>query len=191
MKRRIILCLIITLTLLLTSCGNLRNNFIEMPNGVDITVSEDFMPYMANKDTLPVIHFDYNGVRISDMSTAARVIFVQNDQFELSEKFKNHLSQYTSDQIVITRSVEREEDKRRALRGRRRNGGLLCRDRGGTGGRQDRFDAGASRFGRKRLFGDADVDLRRTRAQRPRDGHLGGGHAGEPLPQPHQEPLYL
>ncbi len=117
MKKRISLVLIICLTLLLTSCGNLTNKYIEMPNGVDITVSEEFIPHMANPDNLPIIHFDYNGVRISDMSTAARAIFVQNDQYELSEKFKAHLSQYSPEQIVVTRSVEREKDRKGAKLG--------------------------------------------------------------------------
>lgn len=96
---------------LVTGC---TNKYVTKANGVDITVSEVYLEYMLNQENLPKIHFDYNGVNISTYSTNSQVIFVQNDQYKLSEAFANHLNQYRDDQKLITRSVEQEKDNPKA-----------------------------------------------------------------------------
>lgn len=110
--KKIITSLLLMLTLFVaTGC---QNNYITMGEGVDITLTEELKAHMLNPTNLPNLHFDYDGVRISDYSNNARVIFVQNDQYALSDAFAKHLAQFTSDQIVETKSTIREEDKKGA-----------------------------------------------------------------------------
>lgn len=111
MKKIITVLLLLITFISLTSC---RNNYITMGEGVDITLTEELKSHMLNPNNLPSLHFDYNGVRISDYSNNARVIFVQNNQYELSDAFANHLAQFSSNQIVETKSTIREEDKKGA-----------------------------------------------------------------------------
>lgn len=119
MKKHTILLFLLILSLTLTSCKcRLTNKYKVMPNGVDITVKEEFLNHMLRKDTVPVIHFDYNNVRISeDLSDNSIVYFVQNDQLALSDAFAQHLSQYTTDQLIEARVVERDE-KGKAILGK-------------------------------------------------------------------------
>lgn len=116
MKKVITLILFIFLLFITTSCGRLKNNYIVKENGVDITVLNTYKEHMLLPNNIPSLHFDYNGVRISDYSTDSKVIFVQNDQYALSEAFSKHLSQY--DYLIETRSVEREEDRKGAKFGK-------------------------------------------------------------------------
>ncbi len=113
MKKKISIVIILILMLTLTSCScKLANNYKEMPNGVDITIKSEYKEHMLIQETIPSIHFDYNGVRIStDLSDDSIVFFVQNDQVALSDAYAKHLSQYTTDERIITRSEERVEKK--------------------------------------------------------------------------------
>ena len=109
-KYIIIILLVISLTLLTNcSCNKLSNKYITKENGVDITVDAEYLSYMYNQNTIPSIHFDYNGVKISDQSTNAKVVFVQNDQYALSDAFSNFLESFTDDAKLITRSVEHQQ----------------------------------------------------------------------------------
>ena len=116
MKKIIVLILGIFLLFITTSCNKLKNNYIVKENGVDITVPNVYKEYMLIPENAPIIHFDYNGVKISDYSTDNKVIFVQNDQYALSDAFSKHLGQF--DYLLETRSVEREEDKKGAKLGK-------------------------------------------------------------------------
>ena len=110
-KYIIIILLVISLTLLTNcSCNKLSNKYIIKENGVDITVDAEYLSYMYNQNTIPSIHFDYNGVKISDQSTNAKVVFVQNDQYALSDAFSNFLESFTDDAKLITRSVEQGKE---------------------------------------------------------------------------------
>lgn len=116
----VIFILMTTFTLYSCSCNNLKNDYIVMPNGVDITVKQEYLEHMLIKETVPSIHFDYNNVRISsNLSDNSIVYFVQNDQVLLSDAFAYHLSQYEKDELIETRVVERVE----------KNGAILGKDR--------------------------------------------------------------
>lgn len=121
MKKQILLLFLFMISLTLTSCKcRLTNDYKVMPEGVDITVKEEFLNHMLRKDTVPVIHFDYNNVRISEnLSDNSIVYFVQNDQLALSDAFGKHLSQYTPNQLIEARVVERDE-KGKAILGKDR-----------------------------------------------------------------------
>lgn len=125
MKKKVTLrCLllgVLLLCVLLTGCNcSLKNDYKVMPEGVDITVKEELVAYMLRKDTLPIIHFDYNNVRISkNLSDNSIVYFVQNDQLALSDAFAKHLSLYSSSQLIDARVVERNE-KGNAILGKER-----------------------------------------------------------------------
>lgn len=115
-----IVVLMVVFTLSSCSCSGLKNDYKVMPNGVDITVKEEYLNHMLLKETVPVIHFDYHDVRIStNLSDNSIVYFVQNDQVSLSDAFANHLSQYEADQLIETRVVERIE----------KNGAVLGKDK--------------------------------------------------------------
>lgn len=110
-KKILLILIVIISSYITTGCAN---KYITMSNGVDITVSETYLEYMLDKDNLPKIHFDYNGVNVSTYSTNSQVIFVQNDQYALSDAFAAHLNQYREDQKLVTRSVEQENDSPKA-----------------------------------------------------------------------------
>ncbi len=116
MKKVITLILSIFLLFITTSCGRLKNNYIVKENGVDITIPSQYLEHFLIKENIPSLHFDYNGVRISDFSSDNKVIFVQNDQYALSDAFSKHISQY--EYLVETKSTEREEDKKGAKLGK-------------------------------------------------------------------------
>lgn len=110
--KKIVLFILMFFTMLLSSCScsckGLTNKFIVKENGVDITVNSEFLPYMLNPYTVPVIHFDYNGVKISNDSVNSKVVFVQNDQYVLSDAYSNFLNQF-SDKF-LTRTVVQDKD---------------------------------------------------------------------------------
>ncbi len=109
MKKITSIIVIIILLFVISSCSLLKNKYIVMGNGVDITIPNEYKQYMLLPNNLPSIHFDLDNVRISTDSTNAIVKFVQNDQYILSDAMATHLSRYTSDEIIETRCVEREE----------------------------------------------------------------------------------
>lgn len=111
MKKIWAIITIFILSFFLNSCGLLKNKYVEKPNGVDITILEEYKEHMLVLDTAPVIHFDYPNVHISTDSTNALVTFVQNDPYQFSDAFASHLATYRDDQIIETRVVEREEKK--------------------------------------------------------------------------------
>ncbi len=116
MKKIIVLLVTIFLLFITTSCNRLKNNYIEKPDGVDITVLASHKAHMLVPDKAPLLHFDYNDVKVSTYTNESKVIFVQNDQYELSDAFSKHISQY--DSLIETRSVEREEDRKGAKLGK-------------------------------------------------------------------------
>lgn len=110
--KKIITILLLIITMI-SICG-CSNNYITMGDGVDITILEELKEHMLNPSNVPSLHFDYDGVRVSDYSNNSRVIFVQNDQYALSDAFARHLAQFSSDQIVETKSTVRSEDDGKA-----------------------------------------------------------------------------
>lgn len=115
MKKGLLFIGILLLLFTTSSCKGLKNNYIVKENGVDITVLDSHKAYLLSKQ-YPSIHFDYNGVRVSTYTTSSKVIFVQNDQYALSEAFKKHIEAY--DLLIDTRSEERTEDKNGAKLGK-------------------------------------------------------------------------
>lgn len=113
MKKRLTIIYFLLPLLFLCSCScKLKNSYKVMDNGVNITIKDEFLNHMLIKDSVPKIHFDYNGVRIStNLSDSSIVYFVQNNQLELSDAYERHLSQYNDDELITTREVEREEKK--------------------------------------------------------------------------------
>ncbi len=111
MKKIVSILSIFTLTLVMSSCSLLKNKYVTMTNGVDITIPNEYKEHMLLPNHIPSIHFDLENVRISTDSTNSLVRFVQNDPYVLSDAMANHLSRYSNDQIIETRRVEREEKK--------------------------------------------------------------------------------
>lgn len=113
-KKTLLLFLLTFSLVIFVSC---TNKYITMADGVDLTVSQTYYEHMLDKTNLPRIHFDYNGVNVSTYSTNSQVIFVQNDQYALSDAFSKHLNMYREDQKLITRSEEQTNDYPKAKLG--------------------------------------------------------------------------
>lgn len=110
-KKNLLICILLIVVSVVSGCAN---KYITMANGVDITVSEEYKAHLLNPNNLPYLHFDYDGVRVSDYSTNARVIFVQNDQLALSDAFSAHLSNFKDEQKLVTKSTKQENDSPKA-----------------------------------------------------------------------------
>ena len=85
MKKILSILSIFTLTLVMSSCSLLKNKYVTMTNGVDITIPNEYKEHMLLPNHIPSIHFDLENVRISTDSTNALVKFVQNDPYVLSD----------------------------------------------------------------------------------------------------------
>ena len=109
-----IIFVIVVLLLTSTSCTSCINKYVEMPEGVTLNVSSEIKDYLV-QETLPSLHFDYNGVRVMMESHGSACFFVSNDQYVLSDKFGEHLSKYSKDQIYVVSCVEQEYDKGKAM----------------------------------------------------------------------------
>lgn len=105
--KKILLLLIVSMVCFLSSCNN---KYTIMEEGVTLEVSKSAQKYFVNT-SLPTLHFDYNGVKVMIESDGAACYFVQNDQYELSDKFSEHLKKYTKEQIYLVASVNQEYDE--------------------------------------------------------------------------------
>lgn len=111
-----IICVVLALIIVCfgSSCTSCINKYEEMPNGVTLNVSSEIKEYLIQKD-LPSLHFDYNGVRVMMESQGSACFFVSNNQYELSDKFAEHLSQYSKDQITVVSSLAQSYDHEEAI----------------------------------------------------------------------------
>ncbi len=109
-----ILLLVVVLLFTSTSCTSCFNKYEEMPNGVTLNVSSEIKDYLI-QETLPSLHFDYNGVRVMMESHGSACFFVSNDQYVLSDKFGEHLSKYCKEQIYVVSELEQEYDEGKAI----------------------------------------------------------------------------
>ena len=75
-----------------------------MPNGVTLNVSTQIKEHLV-QETLPSLHFDYDDVRVMMESSGSACFFVSNDQYELSDKFAQHISQYNKEQIYVNQEI--------------------------------------------------------------------------------------
>lgn len=108
--KHLLLIGLVVFTLSLTSC---TNKYEVMEDGVNLTVSKELQKYMV-QTTLPSLHFDYDNVRIMIEAGGAACFFVQNDQYELSDHFAEHLKRYTADQIFIVAEADQTYDEGKA-----------------------------------------------------------------------------
>jgi hypothetical protein len=109
-----ILLLIVVLLFSTTSCTSCINKYTEMPNGVTLNVSSEIKNHLI-QETLPSLHFDYDGVRVMMESHGSACFFVSNDQYILSDKFAEHLSKYNKEQISVVSCVDQEYDEGKAI----------------------------------------------------------------------------
>lgn len=106
--------LIIILLISTSSCTSCINKYVEMPEGVTLNVSSTIKEHLI-QENLPSLHFDYSGVRVMMESNGSACFFVSNDQYVLSDKFGQHLSKYSKNQIYVVSCVDQEYDKGKAM----------------------------------------------------------------------------
>lgn len=105
------LFILIILLTMVSSCGG--NKYQTFPNGITLRVSEELREYMVYQENLPTLKFDYNGVNAMIENGGSACFFVQNDQYELSDKFAEHLNQYQTDDIItIAEELQKYDDKK-------------------------------------------------------------------------------
>lgn len=109
-----IIFLIFVLLLTSTSCTSCFNKYTEMPNGVTLNVSTEIKEHLV-QTSLPSLHFDYDGVRVMMEAHGSACFFVSNNQYILSDKFAEHLSKYSKEQISIVSCVDQEYDEGKAI----------------------------------------------------------------------------
>lgn len=109
-----IIFLVVILLFTTSSCTSCINKYTEMPNGVTLNVSSEIKEHLI-QETLPSLHFDYNGVRVMMESHGSACFFVSNDQYILSDKFEKHLSKYSKEQIYVVSEVDQEYDEGKAI----------------------------------------------------------------------------
>ena len=112
--RIISLLLIFVLLLSTSSCTSCINQYVEMPEGVTLNVSNTIKEHLI-QENLPSLHFDYNGVKVMMTSNGSACFFVSNDQYILSDKFGEHLSKYSKNQICVVSCIDQEYDKGKAM----------------------------------------------------------------------------
>lgn len=105
-KRRFFLVIIVFLFISISSCA--ENKAVVCEHGVDITISSSLAKYIVASEKLPSKHFDYDGVKVMFDSDKAACYFVQNDQYVLSDKFKEHLDTY--EDIIVLSEVSQQND---------------------------------------------------------------------------------
>ena len=114
-KIKVLSILLVVIVLLFSSsCTSCFNKYEEMPNGVTLNVSNKVKDYIV-QESLPTLHFDYNGVRVMMESSGSACFFVSNDQYELSDKFESHLKQYSKEQISVVSCIDQEYDEGKAM----------------------------------------------------------------------------
>lgn len=114
-KIKVLSILLVVIVLLFSSsCTSCFNKYKEMPNGVTLNVSNKVKDYIV-QESLPTLHFDYNGVRVMMESSGSACFFVSNDQYELSDKFGSHLKQYSKEQISVVSCIDQEYDEGKAM----------------------------------------------------------------------------
>ena len=116
-SKKLLLALILLFTTVSLS-GCFTNKYDEMPNGLDITVSNYLKGHLLYEDTAPTLHFDYNGIRVMKEYDGAAYYFVSNDQYVLSDKFYEHIKQYKPEQICVVSKSEQKKDKGKAKFGK-------------------------------------------------------------------------
>lgn len=109
-----ILLLVVVLLITSSSCTSCFNKYVEMPEGVTLQVSSEIKGYLV-QESLPSLHFDYNGVRVMMEAHGSACFFVSNDQYVLSDKFGEHLSKYSKEQIYVVSEIDQEYDKEKAV----------------------------------------------------------------------------
>lgn len=95
---KIILCLLCIINLpILTSCNK---DYQEFNDGLTLEISSSIKPYLVYQEDLPTLHFDYKGVRALIENEGSACFFVKNDQYTLSDKFKEHLDKIDKNNII-------------------------------------------------------------------------------------------
>ena len=105
-----VVILLISLMFSLSSCNIFKNESIEMANGVDITVPDDWKEHFLCPDEVPTLHFGYDKINVLSASTKDHYIFVNNDFYAISDAWEKFLIEH-KDRYIITRAIKQENEK--------------------------------------------------------------------------------
>lgn len=109
MKKRITkitaVFLLIVCTIFLASCKLDLNEHRTMEHGVDITIPADWKAHFMYPESVPSLHFGYDGINVLASSTDDHYTFVKNDFRKISDAWEAFLIPFKDD-YIITRATK-------------------------------------------------------------------------------------
>ncbi len=105
-----VLILFASFVFILSSCNMFKNESIEMPNGVDISIPDDWKEHFLCPDDVPSLHFGYDKINVLSASTKDHYTFVNNDFYAISDAWEKFLIEH-KDRYIITRASKQENEK--------------------------------------------------------------------------------
>lgn len=107
---KIFVCLLMIISLgLVSSCGIFKNKYVTMEHGVDITIPDDWKAHFLYPDSVPSLHFGYDGINVLEASTKDHYTFVENDFYAISEAWGTYLAQF-KDNYIITKATKQTNE---------------------------------------------------------------------------------
>lgn len=116
--KKLLLVIVLLLTLSTLQSCKIQNKSKNYPDGFDITVNDELLPYFIYKDEVPKLHFDMNDVNVTESSTSNHYILVNNDFYEASDAWAKHLSMYEDNEIIKIQELLQTDDKGKAKFGK-------------------------------------------------------------------------
>lgn len=113
MNKRIvkITCLFLLLVSIisLASCKLDLNEHRTMEHGVDITIPDDWKTHFMYPESVPSLHFGYDGINVLASSTADHYTFVKNDFRKISDAWEAFLIPFKDDYIITKATKQMNE----------------------------------------------------------------------------------
>ncbi len=107
---KIFMCLIMLISLLLlSSCNILKNKYVTMEHGVDITIPDEWKEHFLYPNDVPSLHFGYDGINVLEASTKDHYTFVQNDFYAISDAWGEYLKEF-KDNYIITKATKQTNE---------------------------------------------------------------------------------
>lgn len=111
MKKKLLIIVLLMMMLTLTSCKGCSNQYVEHPDGFNITIATDLREHFVYPDKVPVKHFDMDNVHVSTSSTKSSYALVSNDYYAVSDAWAAHLAQYKNRYAIIKETNQTNDEK--------------------------------------------------------------------------------
>jgi len=103
--------LLLLLLLVLTSCS-CTGDVIAYQDGFDITIPDEIRTHLINQ-FYPNLHFNYQGIiNVASFSTKNKYLLSQNDNYQVSDAFSIHISQFGTNFINTYEQIQTLDEKK-------------------------------------------------------------------------------